>query len=120
MFTFSGVYLLTAIQFYCSCWCGIAAFRLGFGYSMSKGVVVLISPSAPSVMHWNRLFDSSLIEGERYMVGVVLFTRVTLPPCGYCLKINMTVLWCMSSLQCYIPAFERRNLLTIKSCLYAM
>ena len=24
------------------------------------------------------------------MVGVVLFTRVTLPPCGYCLKASMT------------------------------
>ena len=28
-------------------------------------------------------FDSSPIKGEGYMVGVVLFTRVTLPPCGY-------------------------------------
>ena len=24
------------------------------------------------------------------MVGVVLFTRVALPPCGYCLKASMT------------------------------
>ena len=24
------------------------------------------------------------------MVGIVLFTRVALPPCGYCLKASMT------------------------------
>ena len=36
-------------------------------------------------------FDSSPIKGEGYMVGVVLLTRATLPPCGYCLKASMTV-----------------------------
>ena len=44
-------------------------------------VGVLISPS-PLI---------PLPSRERgYMVGVVLFTRVTLSPCGYCLKASMT------------------------------
>ena len=37
---------------------------------------VLISPSAPSVRRWDRLW-SSAVKGE---VGVVLFTRASLPP----------------------------------------
>ena len=36
-------------------------------------------------------FDSSPIKREGYMVGVVLFTRVTLPPCGLRIKSAMTV-----------------------------
>ena len=50
---------------------------------------VLISPSAPSVRRWDRLW-SSAVKGEGDSVGVVLFTCVTLPPCGYCLEASMT------------------------------
>ena len=40
------------------------------------GAGVLISPSAPSVRHWDRLCSCR----QGYMVGVVLFTGVTLLP----------------------------------------
>ena len=37
-------------------------------------------------------FCKGLLMGEGILsVGVGLFTRITLPPCGYCLKASMTV-----------------------------
>ena len=48
------------------------------------------SPSAPSVRHWDRLWSSAIKgEGDWRLVCFVV-TRVTLPPCGYCLEASMT------------------------------
>ena len=52
------------------------------------GVRFIDLHGAGTVSHWTG-FDH-LPSREGVLVGVVLFTRVTLPPCGYCLKASMT------------------------------
>ena len=56
------------------------------------GWCCLCSPYDPSVRHWDRLFDSSLIKGEGDLVGCFVLLSARPCPSGLRVKSAMTVL----------------------------